>query len=321
MKILVIGATGHVGTYLIPRLVRAGHDVAAISRGQRQPYTPDPAWDRVEMIEIDRELEDSRGEFGKAVAATGADVIIDLILFHPDSVPQLIEALAGKIEQYIYCGTMWVYGPTLLAPTTEDDPRAADDPYGQRKAEVERILLEAAANGTFPASTLHPGHIVGPGWLPINPAGNLNLAVWEKLGRGEQLVLPDNGLALLHHVHADDVAQCFQLTAENPDITVSQSFNIVSPQAVSLRGLSQQVASWFGHEANLAYREWSEWREYESEEDIEATWEHIHNSPCGSIEKARRVLGYKPGYTTYEMIRESLCWLIAQGRVNLPPLD
>ena len=35
MRIVVIGGSGHVGTFLIPRLVRAGHEVVSISRGQR----------------------------------------------------------------------------------------------------------------------------------------------------------------------------------------------------------------------------------------------------------------------------------------------
>ncbi len=320
MRILVIGATGHVGTYLVPRLVRAGHELVAISRGRRGPYTPDPAWEQVEKVQIDREAADRAGTFGATVAGTGAEVVIDLLLFHPESVGQLIESLAGRIVQYVYCGTMWVYGSLQLAPTTENDPRAAEDSYGREKAEIERMLTRAARSGDFPASTIHPGHIVGPGWPPINPAGNLNPHVWEKLGRGERLVLPDHGLATLHHVHADDVAQGLQLAAENPDKAVGESFNVVSPQAITLRGFSLEVASWFGREANLSYRDWGEWRKYESEEDIEATWEHIRNSPCGSIEKARRMLGYEPQYSTSGMIRESLSWLIANGRVDLPPL-
>ena len=35
-RVVVIGATGHIGTYLVPRLVRAGHEVVAISRGERR---------------------------------------------------------------------------------------------------------------------------------------------------------------------------------------------------------------------------------------------------------------------------------------------
>ena len=37
-RVIVIGATGHVGTYLVPALVEAGHDVVAISRGVAEPY-------------------------------------------------------------------------------------------------------------------------------------------------------------------------------------------------------------------------------------------------------------------------------------------
>ena len=35
MRVVVIGGSGHVGTYLIPRLVAAGHEVVNVSRGQR----------------------------------------------------------------------------------------------------------------------------------------------------------------------------------------------------------------------------------------------------------------------------------------------
>jgi nucleoside-diphosphate-sugar epimerase len=35
MRIVVIGGTGHIGSFLVPRLVRAGHEVVNISRGTR----------------------------------------------------------------------------------------------------------------------------------------------------------------------------------------------------------------------------------------------------------------------------------------------
>ena len=41
---LVVGATGHVGSWLVPDLVRAGHEVVAFSRGTREPYRADDAW-------------------------------------------------------------------------------------------------------------------------------------------------------------------------------------------------------------------------------------------------------------------------------------
>ena len=58
MRIIVIGATGHVGGYMIPRLVTAGHEVIAISRGQQPPYREHPAWSRVQRVLADRQAED-----------------------------------------------------------------------------------------------------------------------------------------------------------------------------------------------------------------------------------------------------------------------
>lgn len=42
MRVIVIGATGHVGSYRFHPLVSAGHQVIFISRGKGQPYHHDP---------------------------------------------------------------------------------------------------------------------------------------------------------------------------------------------------------------------------------------------------------------------------------------
>jgi uncharacterized protein YbjT (DUF2867 family) len=53
MKVVVIGGTGHVGTYMIPQLVALGHEVTVVSRGQRSPYQDHPAWQSVQMVQMD----------------------------------------------------------------------------------------------------------------------------------------------------------------------------------------------------------------------------------------------------------------------------
>ena len=60
-RVVVIGATGHIGTYLVPRLVRAGHEVTAISRGTREPYHLSPQWRAVRRVTADRDAEDAAG--------------------------------------------------------------------------------------------------------------------------------------------------------------------------------------------------------------------------------------------------------------------
>jgi nucleoside-diphosphate-sugar epimerase len=39
----MIGGSGHVGSFLVPRLVRAGPEVVNLTRGVRAPYVDDEA--------------------------------------------------------------------------------------------------------------------------------------------------------------------------------------------------------------------------------------------------------------------------------------
>src|SRR4051795_2635640 len=256
-RVVVIGATGHVGTYLVPRLVRAGHEVVALSRGEREPYSPAPEWRAVERLTVDRDAEDAAGTFGSRIAALGADAVIDMICFTPASAQQLVDALRPTRPLLVHCGTIWVHGPAARVPITEDEPRTAYGEYGTGKAAIEALLHRETIAGGVPSVVLHPGHISGPGWNVITPAGNLDTGVWNRLAAGEPLSLPDLGLGVLHHVHADDVAQAFERALSRP-AAIGASFHVVAEQAMTLRGLAHGAAAWWGREANLELVDWAE---------------------------------------------------------------
>ena len=67
MKIIVIGGTGHIGTYLIPRLVKAGHEVICVSRKKSSPYNKQAAWKAVKHIIINRTKAEKQGVFGSQI--------------------------------------------------------------------------------------------------------------------------------------------------------------------------------------------------------------------------------------------------------------
>ena len=54
MFVIIIGGTGHVGTYLVPRLIEAGHEVIAVSRQERSTYQSNPAWNIVQQVQINQ---------------------------------------------------------------------------------------------------------------------------------------------------------------------------------------------------------------------------------------------------------------------------
>jgi nucleoside-diphosphate-sugar epimerase len=310
MRAVVIGGTGHIGTYLVPRLVEAGYEVISVSRRQREPYRPHAAWKSVQQVTIDRFAADQAGNLGPQIQALVAEVVIDLTCFTTDSARQLVSALQGQVRHFLHCGTIWVHGHSAQVPTTEVQPRQPFGEYGIQKAAIEAYLLAEAQRNGFPATIIHPGHIVGPGWAPLNPAGNFNPLVFARLARSEEVALPNLGMETVHHVHADDVAQAFMQALAHWSSAVGESFHVVSPAALTLRGYAEAMAAWFGQPARLRFVPWEEWKKTTSEEESQATWDHIAHSPNCSIAKAQRLLDYKPRYSSLQAVQESVEWLI-----------
>lgn len=318
MRIVVIGGTGHIGTFLVPQLVGLGHEVVVLSRGERRPYQADGAWSRVRTVVVDRAHEEAAGTFGDRVAGLDADVVVDLICFTEDSARQLADAVEGRVRHLLHCGTIWVHGPSTTVPTAEDSPRRPLGEYGIAKAAIERELLGRAHDGRLPATVVHPGHICGPGWVPINPAGHGDVKVFQDLADGKRVLLPNLGMETLHHVHAADVAGVFVAAIGNRAVAVGESFHAVGAGAVTLRGYAQAAAGWFGREADLGFLPWEEWARTVPEDQAEATWSHLTNSPHCSMEKAARLLGFRPRYSGLQAAADGVRALVATGRIAVP---
>jgi nucleoside-diphosphate-sugar epimerase len=319
-RVVVIGATGHIGSYLVPRLVRAGHEVVAVSRGEREPYHEAVEWPSVERVKADRTAEEPTGVFGKRIADLEPDAVVDLICFTPASARHLVDALRPARPLLVHCGTIWVHGRTARVPVTEDEPRTAYGEYGLGKAAIEALLHRETLAGGVPAVVLHPGHICGPGWPVITPAGNLDADVWRRLAVGEPVALPALGLGVLNHVHADDVAQAFERALARP-AAVGASFHVVAEQAMTCRGLAEGVAAWFGREAVLDLLDRDEFERRVGPEHAAATMDHVDRSIAAGIDRSRSTLGYAPRYSSLEALRESLRWLVAHGRADVAGQD
>ncbi len=318
-KVIVIGGSGHVGTYLIPELVERGFDVVNVSRGQAKSYSQHAAWDRVQQVSIDRTAEEEAGTFAARIVDLHPDIVIDLIAFKLSSTQPLVEVLRGKVEHFIHCSTLWVYGHNAAVPAGEDDPLNPFCEYGIDKAEIEKWLMHEARTSGFPATIFRPGHIVGPGWAPITPLANNKVDVFSRMARGEGITLPNLGLETIHHVHAADVVRIIIGAMTNRSASVGETFNAVSDKALNLRGYAEEMYRWFGIEPKIDYLPAEEWlKRQPTPEEAHHSWEHYSRSSCLSVDKARRKLGYEPAYTSLAAVKESVTHLIETGKVEKP---
>src|SRR6202020_137950 len=110
---MVIGGTGHIGTFLTPRLVEAGYAVVNVSRSLKKPYQPNGAWNKVEQVTMDRAAEEASGAFGRRILELEPDAVIDLTCYHLESARLLVDALRGRVHHFLHCGTIWVHGPSV----------------------------------------------------------------------------------------------------------------------------------------------------------------------------------------------------------------
>ncbi len=306
MNITVIGGTGHIGTYLVPSLVRDGHAVTVVSRGQRKPYSDDDAWSSVQFVTCNRQNAEADGKFGQLVADQKPDAVVDLTCFTPQQAQQLLEPLDG--QHLVTTGSNWSFGRSTTVPMTEETPKAPLTAGDGGKIAMENYLLREQTKVS--ASVVHPSHISGPGWIAINPAGNYDIDVYRSLKRDGSVTLPLDGMGLLQHVHAADVAEVHRLALTHPEVSAGESFNAVAEQSITQRAYAALLARHFGHEPRLTFLPWAEFVAEVGEDNAHVTYGHITRSPHFSMAKARRVLGFTPRYSEEETVLDAVDGLV-----------
>lgn len=301
---VVLGATGHIGSYLVPALVRAGYHVFAVSRGNRAPYTSDqPEWQTVRRVTMSRE------DAIQNVIDRDTDLICDLLPYTRQDAERLLQRLDAlntvQSVRLISIGSIWIYDKKLEVPVSESHPRTATDAYGRGKAEIEEFLLDAYKTLGLRVTILHPGHICGRGWMPVGPQGNRDPQVIRDSMAGKPILLPEHGQATLHHVHADDIARLAIACLDN-ESSIGESFHIVCKTALTLSGMSEELYRHFGFEPSIVYKPYQDFLNTLTKENAEVSAEHIDHSPVASMEKAKRLLSFEPKHSSIDTVIEAI---------------
>ncbi|MBQ9355468.1 MAG: NAD-dependent epimerase/dehydratase family protein [Clostridia bacterium] len=306
MKVVVIGASGHVGSYLVKELVKDGHEVVAIMRGNRVPYGYDEGvWNKVIVENLSRE-ELYQTDF---IEKVNADVVCDLIAFDLDGVKKIVSKINNNAF-YVQIGSIWVYENKEYLPVDENHPKNAIQNYGRQKGLIEKFLLSKVNKGELKATVIHPGHVSGKEWQPVNPQGNLDFDVFKKIKNGEKIFLPYNGLSTIQHVHSYDLARIIIACINKQEISNGQVFIAVARKAMTLRAITEKMFDYFDKKSNIEYLEWQDFKRVVGDENAAVTLDHISHSPCCTPNKVEKLLGVSMKYSImdiyYEYIEEQI---------------
>ena len=172
---------------------------------------------------------------------------------------------------------------------------------------------EARRSG-FPASVLHPGHIVGPGWLPVNPGREISTHMYSRCWPAAKswrcptsawkpciTCTPTTWLKRL----------CRRWCVEARPLARASTW--CRPARHDLRGYAEAVAGWFGQQARLRFLPWDQWRATVTEVEASTTWDHIAHSPHCRFRQGRATTRLPSALPLLQAVCEAVHSLIARG--------
>jgi nucleoside-diphosphate-sugar epimerase len=156
MHVVITGATGLIGSAVVPQLVERGDRVTALVRSEEAAAKVRAAGATGAVIDF---------ADGQAIAAAfaPADGVIHLAAAGDDAeafdrrvAEAAIQALGGTGKPYVHTGGVWVYGP--------GDDLDESRPYAPPAITAWRIgVIEQLEAADVALSVVHPGIVYGPG--------------------------------------------------------------------------------------------------------------------------------------------------------------
>ncbi|WP_316753851.1 NAD(P)-dependent oxidoreductase [Pedobacter gandavensis] len=237
MKILVTGATGKVGSRLVPRLLAKGYNVSILARD---------AIKASELADLGAKviIGDLYNPATLPNAVTGMDAVIHLaalfrtftdnegiVKTNREGTIALAEAaLAAGVKRFIFTSTSNVYGSGYRRPAREDENVDINDPraYSSSKIAAEQQLLKLHQDKGLDVRILRLAFVYGdkdPHIAEIIP-------LLKQLKR--------HSGSRMHMVHHLDVAQALSLLLNTHGLD-GQIFNVADDAPITLYEMADSV--------------------------------------------------------------------------------
>ncbi len=235
---LVVGGTRFIGRHLVEELLAHDYDVTTFNRGNHDdPFAEEDAVDRVEGDRTDESA------LKAAKLSVEPDAVFDCVAYEPGEVRTATE-IFSDVDAYVYISSGDAYdaeevpkreGETPLRPCT--DEQAVDDSgetYGNRKAEGDRAVFEAAERGVN-AHSVRPCIVYGPHDYTER------LDYWiDRVANYDRIVVPGDGDNLWHRAYVEDVASALRVVAEEG--TPGEAYNVGDRRVVTIDEMVDLVA-------------------------------------------------------------------------------
>ncbi|HXF60526.1 MAG TPA: NAD-dependent epimerase/dehydratase family protein [Caldilineaceae bacterium] len=311
---LITGGAGFLGINLTRYLLARGHRVVSLD------IAPFDYPERDRITEVRGDIRD------KAMvdrAMSGVDLVVHtaaaLPLYSPEDIYTtdiegirivLQSALEHGVERVVHISSTAVYGIPDHHPLYEDDPLQGVGPYGEAKVIAEQICQEYRQKGLC-VPIIRPKSFVGPERLGVFAL----LYDWAKDGRNFPVLGSGNNRYQLLDV--EDLCDAIYLVATGDCAVVNDVFNIGAKEFTTLRQDYQAVLDYAGHGKKIVPLPakpliWTlrVLERLKLSPLYRWVYETVTEDSFVSIEKAERVLGFRPKYSNQQALIRNYQWYI-----------
>ncbi|MGW5050753.1 NAD-dependent epimerase/dehydratase family protein [Actinokineospora sp. NPDC004072] len=256
MRALVTGGAGFIGSTLVDRLVRDGHEVAVVDtfgRGTRANLAEALASGRCSVHEVDVTAPELAAVVAEAapevvfhlaaqidVRVSVADPLLDVRQNVIGTVNLAEAARAAGVRKIVFASSGGsIYGTPQTLPVDEDTPINPKSPYAASKASCELYLNGYQQLHGLDCTHLALANVYGPRQDPGGEAGVVAIFANALLAGRPTRVYGDGGNTR-DYVYVDDVVAAF--IAASGDKGSATRYNIGTGLQVSDRELHTLVA-------------------------------------------------------------------------------
>lgn len=331
MKVLVTGASGFLGGFVVERLLRGGHDVSAlVRRSSRAERLSEMGVEIVRGDLSDRDSLDRAVDGVETVihaAATMSGVAQAFQAGTVEGTRNLLEAAEqANVRRFVHISSIAVLKakPDKGGAVLEDGPYEEDPArlglYAQSKLDAERAAVECAGRGRMEVVILRPGILYGPKGKWVLP--RLGFAAGAN-----RFLLVGMGGNRLPVCYVDNCAHAAVLAAEKADLD-GGAFNIVDDEAFTQIGYLKRIKKDAKPRLKIVRIPYMMWRALGLASGLGLKMlgkanplAPSHLKACVkrirySNEKAKSVLGWRPETGAEEALAETARWLKDSERVS-----
>ncbi len=241
MKVLFIGGTGNISTYVSELAIQKGIELYLFNRNTKTEFIIPGA----KIIQGDIRNEEQARMILKDYSF---DVVVDWIAFTPDHIETDLRLFKGKTGQFIFISSASAYQkPVEYFNITEKTPLV--NPYweySRNKIACEELLFEEYHKNNFPITIVRPSHTYGVTRLPcIFNSRKSSWSIVERMKRGKKIVVPGDGTSLWVLTHSSDFAKAF-VGLLGHSKAIGEAFHITSDEVLTWNQITQNLGEAVG---------------------------------------------------------------------------